>query len=194
MIGALLGRRRPAPAALPLTVAYAAPPPLKDQPHRDYPATWTAVYDQAGRRRPAVREPTQGRWSDHAGNQTSLVGFASPDLLKDLSAARATRVQLLAHAAHWYHQRGDAVLGAHGHWWPPETGPDTSPGPLRVTSWPRGAWALIDLAPVLTPQALLRGDAAGVTLGPAPDTGLRYYGKLTAHTLRLRVTYPRGAP
>lgn len=156
---------------------------------KTYSATWSRSYASDGSTRwDDSAYCYQGNYPGYGGNQRSLVGFNDTAIRADLAGATNIRVKFTFKVNHSYWNSGMGVcVGAHNYSAKPSTWATgvnamCAPDQKRVYSASAGNSYTVDFGVGWEGWAFQNNVIKGMAFGPAPDTGLTYYGYMYGAT------------
>jgi hypothetical protein len=165
---------------------------------KNYFATWSHTYMADGNLRSddSPNYVYQGDCTDGDascsgnGDNRSLVGFNVQSIISDLTGAVIKYVGLSVHAQHWWwFDGGYGIFGTHDYL--NRNGPTTwenshvQIGRWRTGRFRRDSWQTIDLG-VDTGYEFLSNTITGISVGPAQNKSLNYYGYFDGAGLRYK--------
>lgn len=161
---------------IPLDAITGSSSPAPVQYTKQYPATFSATYQQDGTNR-GLAECYQGYYSSTNGNQWSVIGFNAAQIQSDLTGATINSIQLYLHNKFWYYNAGGtAVVG----WSTINTGngnqsySSVTPDQTQQ-SFSYGQSLLFNISGNIG-TAFQNGSAKSIALGQGPTTSQTYYG------------------
>jgi hypothetical protein len=119
----------------------------------------------------------QGQYGSARGNQRSLIGIPTDQIVSDMNGATVKKMQLVMYMPHSYYDYGtDMVLGTHTYTSRPSTWDDAqvTQDRMRYYGWPVGASRSVTLTDAMA-YDIANGIATGFAVGPGPSTDIYYY-------------------
>ncbi len=164
------------------TAADSGPPPGSTYT-RQYAATWSGTYGEAGGNEYNSyygNEAHQGQYG--GGNRKSLIGgfttsTAGTAMATDLAGASPVGARVRLTYFHWYSfSGGTAVVGTHSNASRPGSFTGTNTNRVQSGGWPAGTTRWVDLGYAVCSE-FISGTTKGIALGPGPSGSNAYYGK-----------------
>jgi hypothetical protein len=119
----------------------------------------------------------QGQYDSSRGNQRSLIGLPSSQIVSDMTGCTVSEIKLVMYMPHSFYDYGtDCVIGTHdytsrpGYWAVSHVFQDR----MRYYGWPKSSTRAVTLTDGMVDD-IVSGTAKGIAIGPGPTSDIYYY-------------------